>query len=400
MKIRYYKNFFYLLIIFFNNFLAIPFLILDILKKRNIAINLGVLFFVFGYFYQPLNEKTDLYRYYELFNQNRAIREAVFNYQKDIYAEYIINFLIKNNLPKYFLAAISAFITYYFLFKTLELVIIRTKLKGIYRVICYIITYLSFSIIGYTGIRFYPAMSLMVYSIIATCKLRKKKYILLALLATMIHTSMLIPFVLLVLIELKFLYKVNIKFMKFFILISSVLGRLISIKLLSEIAAIINQNITLIKISESYISGRWGIEFISYYNIIGKIVKYYFPFWTFIITFLLYGVFLLEKNKIDYFIAYIIIFCFMLQNFQTIFFRYSRLTILLIIVLTIYKIFNEKKYKIVGSIIVLIFLLWGVLNLMLDLNGYYLDIYYSYIEIFKISLFGIFKDVFFNMEGR
>lgn len=400
MKIRYYKNFFYLLIIFFNNFLAIPFLIVDILKKRNVAINFGVLFFVFGYFYRPLNEKTDLFRYYELFNQNKVIREALFNYQKDIYAEYMINFLIKNNLPKYFLAAISAFITYYFLFKTLELIITRIKLKGVYRVICYIITYLSFSIIGYTGIRFYPAMSLMAYSIIATYKLRKKVYILLALLATMIHSSMVVPLVLLVLIELKFLYRVNIKIMKLFILISSVLGKLISVRLLSEIATIINQNINLIKISESYISGRWGIEFISHYNIIGKIVKYYFPFWTFIIIFLLYGIFLLEKNKIDYFIAYIIMFCFMLQNFQTIFFRYSRLTILLIITLTIYKIFNGKKYKMIGNIIVLIFLLWGVLNLMIDLKDYHLDIYYSYIKVFKISLFGIFKDVLFNMEGR
>lgn len=395
MKIRYYKNFFYLLIIFFNNFLAIPFLIVGILKKRNIALNLGILFFVFGYFYRPLNKKTDLFRYYELFNQSKAIREALFNYQKDIYAEYIINFLIKTNLPKYFLAAISAFITYYFLFKTLELVITKIKLKGIYRVICYIITYLSFSIIGYTGIRFYPAMSLMVYSIIATYRLRKKVYILLAILATMIHSSMLIPLVILVLIELKFLYRVNIKIIKLFILISSVLGKLISVRLLSEIATIINQNTTLIKISDSYINGKWGIDFISYYNIIGKIVKYYFPFWTFIIIFLLYGVFLLEKNKIDYFIAYIITFCFMLQNFQTIFFRYSRLTILLIIILTIHKIFNEKKYKIVGSIIVVIFLLWGALNLMIDLKDYHLDIYYSYIEIFKISLFGIFKDILF-----
>lgn len=395
MKIKYCKNFFYILILFFNNFLAIPFLIIDILKRRKVAINLGLLFFIFGYFYRPLNKKTDLFRYYELFNQDEIIREALFNYQKDIYAEYIINFLIKNNLPKYLLAAISAFITYYALFKTLELVITKTKLKGIERVICYIITYLSFSIIGYTGVRFYPAMSLMLYSIIVTCKLRKKIYILLGFLAIMIHSSMLIPFTLLVLIEFKVLYRVNTKILKLFILISNILGKLISVRLLSEIATTINQNTNLIKISDSYINGKWGIDFISHYNIIGKIVKYYFPFWTFIIIFLLYGIFLLEKSKIDYFIAYMIIFSFMFQNFQTIFFRYSRLTIILIIILTIYKICNEKKYKMIGSIIIFVFLLWGVLSLIADLKEYHIDIYYSYIEVFKISLCEIFKDIFF-----
>lgn len=395
MKIKYCKNFFYILILFFNNFLAIPFLIIDILKRRKVAINLGLLFFIFGYFYRPLNKKTDLFRYYELFNQDEIIREALFNYQKDIYAEYIINFLIKNNLPKYLLAAISAFITYYALFKTLELVITKTKLKGIERVICYIITYLSFSIIGYTGVRFYPAMSLMLYSIIVTCKLRKKIYILLGFLAIMIHSSMLIPFTLLVLIEFKVLYRVNTKILKLFILISNILGKLISVRLLSEIATTINQNTNLIKISDSYINGKWGIDFISHYNIIGKIVKYYFPFWTFIIIFLLYGIFLLEKSKIDYFIAYMIIFSFMFQNFQTIFFRYSRLTIILIIILTIYKICNEKKYKMIGSIIIFVFLLWGVLSLIADLKEYHIDIYYSYIEVFKISLYEIFKDIFF-----
>ena len=150
-----------------NIFLAIPFAVFNIhiQKNKKSYLLLSILIAGVAWYFIPSTEDYDIARYYRSFS-NEKLFLATIDYQRDFYTEYFIKFLKKFDLNPKFLAFTSAFITYYFAFKCL------IKIKQDKLIVYYLgYVFISIPIIGYTGIRFVPAISILVYGLI-----RKKLY--------------------------------------------------------------------------------------------------------------------------------------------------------------------------------------------------------------------------------
>lgn len=208
------NNLITVMLIFLNNFLGLPMILFNIYKKKESVFLIALFMGILGYYFIPSNADYGIARYYSMFS-DKILRENTFMYQKDIYAEILINFLIKYNLSKNLLGFSSAFISYYFLMKSLFIVMKQKNIENKKYFMFFSLFFISIPIIEYTGIRFLPAVSIFVYSIILKNKKNKKIYIIFMISSIFFHSSMVLLIFLFLINEI-IGQKIDIKIYKLF----------------------------------------------------------------------------------------------------------------------------------------------------------------------------------------
>ncbi|WP_442902214.1 EpsG family protein, partial [Fusobacterium sp.] len=312
-----------------NNFLAIPIYIFSILKKRESPFLIGIFFGVLGYYFRPYNDEYDIARYYSFFSDIN-LREWTFLYQKDIYAEYMVKFLLKYNLPKYFLGFSSAFLVYYFFFSSLRVILSKTEKDKRY-FWYYFVFFITIPIIGYTGIRFYPAVAVFIYSLVLSIQ-KNKKYIFFMIVAISIHSSILLG-VLIFFLNKFILKKIKYDFFKVLFVCSIIISFLLTSNNLKKIVEMIN-NLGIVYISQEYIFGKWGINYLSDFSLFSKIKNIIFLYYKLLII-IIYIFLSEEKNEIKKYIILLGSICCIFFKFQTLFDRYFYITLFLILIVSI-----------------------------------------------------------------
>ena len=232
-----------------NIFLAIPFAVFNIhiQKNKKSYLLLSILIAGVAWYFIPSTEDYDIARYYRSFS-NEKLFLATIDYQRDFYTEYFIKFLKKFDLNPKFLAFTSAFITYYFAFKCL------IKIKQDKLIVYYLgYVFISIPIIGYTGIRFVPAISILVYGLI-----RKKLFWM--ILASLVHSScwaIVLLYSILKLININF---GNI-FSKIGLFFCLIISKYLTLEKWVMIVKYIN-TFNLIYLTPNYILGKWGMQYL------------------------------------------------------------------------------------------------------------------------------------------
>lgn len=369
-----------LFIMLINNVVALSLILISIMKKKESIFIIALFFAVLGYYFRPYTEEYDIARYYLMF-EDKLLRESTFLYHKDIYAEYIIKFLLKWNLPKYFLGFTSAFIVYYFSFKSLK--IILEKSNKAYYLRYYIFYYMSIPIIGYTGIRFLPAASIFIYSLILKYINNDKKYFFYMFGSCFFHSAMILLIILFYFNEY-LLRKLSLKIYKIILIISIILGFLLNTEILSIIIKKVNE-LGFIYIDNNYLYGKWGVGYLKQF----KGLSYYKNLFLFVLDksiVFLYFFLNKRKNNTKKFLYLLGSFCLLTMKFATIFERYFKIFFFsaLLISFFTYKQ-DDKKIKIYYSIILLYDFIWLFITIKYNISSLLL----SYSNIFKLSLINI-----------
>lgn len=365
-----------ILVYFINIFLALPLIILSILKKKESIFVIGIFFMIIGFYFEFFDKRGDIGFYYSLFDKEYLIRKWELNYQKDYYAKYLIEMLIYFKLPKNLLGGLSAFLTYYYLFKSLFLVM-GNRYRGKLRLGIYLIYFMIIPIVGYTGIRYLPSVAMMCYAIILKCKLNSKKYLIYVILSSCIHVSMVFPGIILIMIGK---LRLNLKQIKLFLFILWIVGIVIDTKVILILIQKIN-SYKLIRISPIYITGEWGENYFSQFNVVGKIIETLKLLFSKIIV-ILYCIFGIKLNKFDIFLFPILGICLLFSRYQTIFSRYF----LLILIISFLSILEKYRgYKFIKSSVFVIMSIYITFEFLLELKSYWYDFYISYFYFYKIS---------------
>lgn len=381
------------ILIFLNNFLGIPVILFNIYKKKESVFFIALFMGVLGYYFIPSNADYDIARYYSMFS-DKTLRENTFIYQKDIYAEILINFLIKYNLSKNLLSFSSAFISYYFLIKSLFVVMKQKNIENKKYFMFFSLFFISIPIIEYTGIRFLPAVSIFIYSLILKYRKNKKTYIIFMISSIFFHSSMIL-LILLFLVNEIIGQKIDIKIYKLFFLISLFLGIILNANRLDNIIKLINK-LGYIYLSPAYITGKWGAGYLKRLKILEGLYYYRQIVLLNLKKIVIVAYFLLIKKdnkQIDKYICMLGIVCMSISLFQTPFERYFKVFFFLIIIFNVSNKLLNKKYK-ENNIFYLIIFIYSILILAFDVRDYYYSLFISYSNIVKVSLINILYQVF------
>lgn len=373
-----------------NIFLTLPYILFNIYRKKETVFIIALFFAGIGFFFTPIDNSYDLARYYESFN-NTLLREQLITYQKDIYAEYLIKVLMMFDLNKRLLPAISAFIVYYYMYKSLELVLDKKNISRNIYLCIFIITYFITPIIGYTGIRFYPALFLNCYGILLYLKKNDNKGLIYIIISILVHMSFILSIIMLIIS--KILYQsLNSKIFKI-LSITIIIKSLFWIDIiLINIVEIIN-SLNIIYITPTYITGSWGIAYGTTLNLMGKFLNIYLNrIFILMITFY-YIIFIFKKEKLDYYIILILTFSTGLLQYTTISIRYFTLAVTILYFSLILKYFNYKKKEAVILGLIILFLRYGI-NFVKDIKLYSDSLLLSYLEFYNISYLNILKEIF------
>lgn len=367
-----------------NIFFAIPFAILNIhlQKNKKSYLLLSILIAGLGWFFTPSNDDYDIARYYNSFFNEQKLKEFI-AYHRDFYVEYLIRFLKYLHLNFRFLAFISAFITYYFVFKCLEKINKKSYLTAFYLI--YII--LAIPIIGYTGIRFAPAVSVAIYGLII------RKNLIWLILASCFHSGCL---VIIIVYFVAKIIKVDFgkKKSRLLFIIVFFTEKFLTIENWLQIIKFIN-SLNLVYITPNYILGKWGIGYLnSRETLISKIVNITIIELGMLIL-IFYCFFIYYKRK-DNFILFFILLIVLFKKF---FIFYERYIYILLTYMTlkeiIYFSYKKTKKRIDSNLIVLIMILiLNIIKLLYDIKRYYPSFILSYFEIYKINFISIFLNIF------
>lgn len=376
-----------LIVLFLNNFIYIPLIFYNIIKKKKYVFMLALFLAVLAFFFQP-EDGFDLMKYYELYKEPSNIRDSFFAYQRDYFAKYMMEMLIYFRLPKELLAFSSAFISYYFLFKSLSIILANKNYSAQKRIVLNILLYLAIPIIDYTGIRALPSIALMAYSIVLKYIKRTKKYLIFGVFSVLTHSFMGIIFFFLIFSEK--IYKK--KLLKIILFFSLILGKILDQKLILEITNIIN-SLDIVYISPNYIIGKWGSGYGEELNFMGKLFRIYILPNLRLIIAIFYSFFILQsKDKIASFITALMSIYFLFINYHTISTRYFKLILICII---FYFVNNKNKsksnkYKILLCLLVL----YCLLIFLLDFKSFLPYFIESYKKYYEISLFNVLYTIF------
>lgn len=395
MKIKINKiNYITLVVMCINNFLAFPMIIFNILKKKKESIFLiGLYFGILGFYYQGTTGTSDIERYYTMIDNGIVSWKQFFLSDKDFYAKFLSLFIIKNNLPKNLLGMASGFLSYYFLYSSLKILLDKYRIKN--RLKYYVILFIITPIIEYTGIRFLPAVAVFLYGYLLKTELDKNKGYIYMVSSIFIHYSMILSFFLFVFSKIGKKYLKNRKMINYILIISFIVGIIGSIKLIIMLTMIFPLEYRNIILAYTTSGGNWGIDYGKQFNFIGKLFNvYFFPnFIKLNIIFYTIAIFR-KKEKKDLFICLLISFYFItMYDFFVISERYSRL-IIYIIYFEIIKIknsnfiFNNKV-----KTVLLLLLIERILFMLIILKYNYMNFIVSYSEFYKVSLLNIIYEI-------
>lgn len=374
------KEIFNYYLMFINIFLGV-FLIIDKLKKQKILyFQIAIFFGVLGFYFRPYLEDYDIAGYYRVFDEIQLLSQYK-NYQKDIYATSLISIIYNLNLPRYFLGLISAFIVYYFYYKSLAIIMLQKKTNYIRNAV---LLYLSIPIIGFTGIRFLPAAAICTYGIINIEILKKnKKGFFLMIISTFFHSSMYLSCIVML---FKYIIKIDIKILKRLPIICFAISIFIKYnpQIIIQLIDILNKS-NLINIKTStYITGNWGLKYIEMFT---GIAKYYRVYLVWILQLIL----LVLSTKIhnNKFILIFANICIFFLPFQTLFERYF----LLISILSLLLSFKKIKRDVWTKVYYKVSFGYGMLIFLREVYDHRFSLVLSYQNLIKLSLFNIFQEI-------
>lgn len=363
---------------FVNVFLAFPLILISIFKKKESPFLIGLFFGVLGFYFVPSSERYDLYRYFAAFEAGRDNILTFLSYQNDLYARTLMIGAFNLGLPQNILPALSAFISYYFIFKSLKISLEYNKIEGKKRILSFLFCFLVIPFSDFTGIRYLPAISIFLYSIILKEIKKSKKWIIYFFIAPLIHSFIWINVMLFFL-----MFKLKEKTLKWLFVISFILGIIFeyNISILYKIIKIIN-SFGLITIKEIYVNGIWGKDYFEGLNknwfIIEKskilleqlILYYYFIF------------FIIKKHSwknIEVLSLYLVLIKFM----RTVFLRNFKLFSLAIF---IKEIRGDTLKKKILYMIIAIYASW---NFFLQIYTHWQSLILSYSNFYTLSLLKI-----------
>lgn len=369
-------------LMFFNIILAFPIILKNIYQKKESIFLLALFFAIIGFYFRPQIESYDIYRYYHMFDFPKEL-EIFLKFSKDKYVEYLINLIKEFKLPKYFLGFTSAFILYYFLFKSFfKNLYIKNNKKYF---LAFIIFMSSIPMLAYTGIRFFPAVAVFIYGIFLYFE-KNKRYIIFMGMALFIHFSLIIPvFIFILYVLLK--NKLSIKTLKICAIIAFIIGIFLNQNLIIEIVNTLHKTLNKEIIDKAYLTGKWGNSYLSSFNIIGFIVNFTIINLRKIILFL-YIFVMDKKEEMNKYILMIIIFDFIIQQFFVPNERYFFVAYYMILILNAKRIDILKKNR--WGLFYRIILLYNFIIIFFDIKDHYLSLFVSYANIFKISILDMF----------
>ena len=371
---------FTLFLMFINLFLAIPMIIYNFYRKKSSYLLTGLFFAGLGFFFIPEKDTYDLARYFQIFEKKEIIETFIYN-QKDLYARYVIFFLRKYELSKHILPALSAFLSYYYLFKSLGIVLKVKKNKN--KLYYNMVLLLNIPIIWYTGIRILPAISIFIYGLVLSYIKKEKASILYMILASMIHISMLGPLIIhSIAYILTFNNLISYKNLKKISILSFFLG-IIFLNSIFDIINFINQKIEIIP--KVYLEGKWGQSYYTQRTFLKMIPTYIFLLLKQGIMIL--NVFIFQYRKEKQCIMLLTSLCFLTVSFFDIYNRNYYLVLFFSIIVNIKKK-NQKNSKL-NKVFYFGVILYGSLILIRDIMIYKESLYLSYRNLEKISIFNI-----------
>ena len=384
------ENIIIIFVICINIFLSLPFLLYTTYKNKKINIYLwGLFFFIFGFFFISSNPEIDINRHYEVINNLKNtsnINEVIFlKHQRDLFLPLIMLFIVKINLTNMFVAGTVEFISHYFLFKSFNLVVKNIKLSKKQFFIYFIVLLMNIPIIGFTGLRFLPAISIFVYGVIGYYKKKENKYFIAIFTAPLIHFGMWLMtalFVISLFFPKMIMKKINIYGIIIFIISNFNLNILIlkTIEYINNIKPLFNPGTYIL-------NAKYGSKFGLHSNVLGIIsskLLLFLPLAIFLII-LLY-----IKNYKKYSFVYLgIVMMFLLQNNNEPFNRYSTCLLFIVYLLNVSNKFFTKNFNNYNSIYFLFFLC-GIIRLIRDFRSYWSLLYECYVvNIFQISLINL-----------
>lgn len=384
------SNYIVFIIMFFNCVLSIPFICINIKKRKESVFLIALFFAILGYWLRPYveNDLSRIYYFYESRKKLNISFSEIF-IEKDFYLPLLMEIIKRINFPKYTLAFISAFITYYFTLKAFFKEMKEKKIRKYY-FLFFIIFITSIPITGYTGIRFYPALSLFVYGIYLYSK-NEKKYMIFMCFSFFVHFSLIIPVFIFVIYRFVG-KKLSFSFLKKLTIISFILGFVLNEEFLLRIVEILNVLVGKSMFEIQYISGEWGNQFFTSVGLVQKIVILISVYMRKFI--LLFYMLIADKNKkITKFLFMMASVAFLLQNYKTSFERFFYIEYALILIF----ILKEKIYKSEKKLcfFYLVVFLHNIYILILNIRLYYPNYIYSYSNLLKLNILNIFIENIF-----
>ncbi|HEM7526760.1 TPA: hypothetical protein U2J52_002995 [Providencia rettgeri] len=369
-----------------NVLLFLPKLILDIfLKKDSLAISFPLFLSILAYFFIPPIE-YDLYRHYE-------------NYQVFIYFErvdfikdYSLLFLFYIgklfNLAPAFLPFISCFVMYYIWYNGLFKRISSSHNNFLFPVF-FILFFISIPLVLFTGIRFALGLAFVMQSLFFRDQGKQKLAYIFLLLAILTHFSLIV--IALIIIANPIIAKLNYSIRSI-----AIIAITFSIPFQEEISFLIIESIQWVNnklfgweaiSTETYITGKWGVNSSNRLNEIGKLVQQIQTIGLLSIMILyhfLFAKYIEKKSNLFNNVTFAsIILCIITFNYYAIFDRYGIIVTLLIS----YNLITYFKYKLISHIsFVIFYFTYLLLFRIIDFKNNFVVYDQSYSDIFHLSL--------------
>lgn len=347
---------------------------------------------VFAFYFIPPIE-YDLYRHFEAYNQylNRGVVEHV----KDFYLLslfYVGNFF---KFPANFMPLVSCYILYFYLMKIAKKINVRNDFGYNKSLLIVIFMLSSIPIVSYTGIRYSTGMILGLYGLYQYLTNKRSSGLIHILIGMTAHFSIVIPFLILILVEVQKLARGLVKKIFPFLFICSLMIALNSeliITIITEASNFINSffGTNFIPI-ENYVSGSYGLGRQDSFNLIGLII-FSINKWGVMII-IAWSVLLLKTkdDKFSQYLCYLSVFCLLVSPFGTLFGRFGHFTVVLIAIRLLDKdLRSELQSKLLVCFIAIIFVFGRIIEVSNNLSVF-VD---SYSSIYKVSFMGVLYNVF------
>lgn len=369
-------------------------IIINALKKsKYMAFFIGIFAFIIGYFFIPSNNSYDIYGHYRNF-EALSSESIKLLYSKDYYLRYLFLFLKKWNIAPNFAGAISCFLLYYFLTKSFMILKKYEKLNAANIVFWLAVIILSIPLISFSGLRYYTALIFYIFGVIKLIYERKKIGVLFLMISPLIHFGVGILTVI-TLIYLLILEKISIRSLKILVFICFIIGNLNLIEILKNIIEIINSFGIVYFNTYSYIDGKWGMNYGTDQNIIGRLVDgIRFNLRKIIMLYYSFIKIKINSEKLKRLILVLISYTFLVQKFIV---PYGRVWagVFILIILSLVNNIEIKKMKLKEKVGIILILLNITIIQFLDIKSHYLSYFISYGNVINLSIFNI---IFQNLK--
>ena len=378
---------------FINVYITLILFLYKLLKKKISPIVGAIILSVNAYYFIPF-EGSDLYRYYHMFEYDNKALEVIFKQQNDIYLEYLVYIIKKIGISYNIIAFISCYIIYYYFFKSFHLVMKNKKIQQKKYLLIFITYFLLIPVTSYHGLRFYPAIAIFTYGIIYQYYNKNTiKSLLYILLSVMIHSSLILPVIIYLLVKYIFKEK-DILNLNIFLYLMLGFGFFLSSGLLVNIIekmSFIPWNIK--KYIYEYISGAFGDNILNSKSFIAKIGFYIFYYLRIMIVIVIIKIISKRSTSVYNFLKIMLIIIGSLVNFSVLNERYLYSIVYIQFLLSTNEYINGRVKPRDYNILLLLLNLNSVVLFLMFIRTQHFNIIQSYLNILKYNLTSLLFDL-------